>query len=90
VSVLQIFAKVIEAIVHTQLFVYLEANFLLHLAQSGFHPLHNTQDELLKSVDDWHTALDKDEIVGAVLVDLSKAFDSIGQKLLVAKRRLTV
>lgn len=65
--------------------MYLEANFLLHPAQSGFRPLHNAQDVLLKSVDDWCAALDKHEIVGAVLVDLSKAFHSIEYKLLVAK-----
>jgi len=70
--------------------VYLEANFLLHLAQSGFHPIHNTQDVLLKPVDDWRTALDKDEIVGVVLVDLSKTFDSIGHKLLADKLEATV
>ena len=70
---------------HTQLFVYLQDNSLLNSAQSGFHPLHNTQHVLLRSVDDWRAALDRDEIVGTILIDLSKAFDSIDHNLLVAK-----
>ena len=32
---------------------------------------------LVKTVDDWRKALDRDEVVGTVLVDLSKAFDMI-------------
>ena len=53
VSVLPVVTKVFEAIVHTQLFVYLQDNSLLNSAQSGFCPLHNTQHVLLRSVDDW-------------------------------------
>ena len=52
VSVLPVVTKVFEAIVHTQLFVYLLDNYLLNSTQSGFRPLHNTQHVLLRSVDD--------------------------------------
>ncbi len=65
VSVLPIVVKIFEAIVHTQLYAYLEAKSPLHPAQSGFLPLHNTQHVLLKTVDDWRSALDTDEIVGS-------------------------
>ena len=40
---------------------------------------------LLKLVDDWKKALEKRRHVGAVLVDLSKAFDCLPHQLLVAK-----
>ena len=46
---------------------------ILHPAQSGFRPQHTTQDVLGSMVDDWRKAHDK--LVGAIMVDLSKAFD---------------
>ena len=85
VSVLPVVAKVFEAMVHAQLFNYLENNSLLHDAQSGFRPLRNTQDVLIRSVDDWRRALDQDKITGTIMIDLSKAFDSIDHQLLLEK-----
>ncbi len=46
---------------------------------------YNRQDVLLKFVDTWKVALDKDQIYGAVLADLSKAFDCLPYRLTVSK-----
>ena len=75
ISVLPIVAKVFEALVHTQLYSFLESGSLLHPAQSGFRPQRCTDDVLLKTIDDWRIALDQDEMVGTILIDLSKAID---------------
>ena len=40
---------------------------------------------LVSSVEDWRQALDKDTLVGAVMIDLSKAFDSVNHFILCAK-----
>ena len=84
-SILPIVAKVFELMVHRQLYEYLQANSLLHPAQSGFRPLYGIQDVLLESVDDWRQALDRDEVMAAVFIDLSKAFDMIDHGLLLRK-----
>ena len=40
---------------------------------------------MLKATDNWRQALDSNELVGAVFVDLSKAFDSIDHELLLSR-----
>ena len=40
---------------------------------------------LLKSTDDWYSAFDNSEIVGATFVDLRKAFDTVDHSLLCRK-----
>ena len=84
VSVIPVLAKVFET-VHCQLYEYLELHGLLNLAQSGFHPFHNTQAVILKTIDEWKLAMDKGKIVGTVIIDHSKAFNCIDHSLLLAK-----
>ena len=43
---------------------------------------------LLKLVEDWRHALDNKMIAGAILTDLSKAFDSLPHKLLIEKLKV--
>ena len=85
ISILPVVAKVFEKLVHQQLHAYLRKHKILHQAQSGFRPGHTTQDVIVASVDDWRRGLDNNHLVGVVLVDLSKAFDSVNHDLLLCK-----
>ena len=78
-------SKVFESLIYHQLYHNLDSNNLLSSAQFGFRPHHNTQDVLLKSVHDWKMALDRNEFVATVMIDLSKAFDTIDHSLLLNK-----
>ena len=82
VSVLPVVAKVLERIVHHQLYAYLQRFSILHVAQSGLRPQHTTQDVLVSTLDDWRQAVDEDKLVGSIMVDLSKAFDTISHPIL--------
>jgi len=58
---------------------------LLYDRQSGFRENHSCQTALIRLVDDWTSAVDKNEVVGTLLLDLSKAFDLVNHSLLLQK-----
>ena len=59
-------------------------NFLSSLL-CGFRKGYNTQQALLRFLESCKMTLDKGDIAGALLMDLSKAFDCIDHELLIAK-----
>ena len=79
VSMIPVIAKLFESIVHHQLYGYLE-NKILREEQAGFRPNRSTQDVLLRATDDWRKALDLGQLVATVMIDLSKAFDTINHE----------
>ena len=51
----------------------------------GFRKSHGTQDFLATMIAKWKKAVDKEEYISAVFLDLSKALDTINHDLLPAK-----
>ena len=60
-------------------------NTILSDKISAYRKGYSTQHVLLKLTEEWRKHLDNNQIVGAVLMDLSKAFDCIPHELLIAK-----
>ena len=83
VSVLSHVSKIIEKIVYEHINSYMEPRFS-HLL-CGFRKNHNTQHSLLKMLEKWKLVLDKGYNIGAIFMDLSKAFDTLNNDLLLAK-----
>ena len=52
---------------------------------AAFRPGFGCDHVLMRLVEDWRKAVDKGQLVGAMLIDLSKAFDAMPHDLLVAK-----
>ena len=52
---------------------------------SAYRENYSTQQVLIRLLEEWREKLDKNFIVGAVLMDLSKAFDCILHDLIIAK-----
>lgn len=75
ISILPVVSKVYESLVCQQVTSFLAEQVILNGSQSGFRSNHCSQDVLLRVVEDWRYSLDENNIVGAVFVDLRKAFN---------------
>ena len=83
VSVLPTVSKVFERLLHRQMSIFVE-NFLSPY-MFGYRKGFSTQEALLSLIETWKEVLDRMGHGGAVLTDLSKAFDTINYDLLLAK-----
>lgn len=88
ISVLCIVSKILERHVHKHMYSYLMSNNLLHPSQSGFRSNHSCSTALTNMTEKWLSALDKGDLVGIVLVDLKKAFDSVNHQMLLQKLKI--
>ena len=52
---------------------------------SDFRKNYNTQNSLLTMIESWKVRLNNRSKVGVIIMDLSKAFDSLNHELLLAK-----
>ena len=85
ISILPITMKVFEKIVHFQISEFLERNKIISQYQSGFRNGHST-DTAVSFVSDFILEeVAKKNYVGAVLIDLKKAFDTVDHTILLKK-----
>ena len=75
--------KVFERIVQKQLSTHIERFLSPYLC--GYRKGFSTQFALISLIEKWRKYLDNKGYTGAVLMDLSKAFDTINHELLIAK-----
>ena len=85
ISLLPIVSKITERLVHGQLMEYLIKNNKLAVHQSGNRKLHSTETALLYVTDQLLQATDDKKVSIMVLLDMSKAFDSIRHDILLSK-----
>ena len=83
VSILSTISNIFERLIQKQIVGYME-NFLPPYL-CGYRKNFNTQQVLLALIERWKKALDNKGFAGAVLMDLSKAFDTINHDFLVSK-----
>ena len=83
VSLTPILSKVFEKDMYEQILQY-SKKFLSQFV-FGYRAKHNSELCLVVMIEMWKKALDEHKVAGAVLTDLSKAFDCIPHDLLIAK-----
>ena len=85
ISVLNVFSKIAERVVYTQLLKYLEENNMLSKHQYGFRAKRSTNHAVTRLVDDLRINMDKGLATGAIFMDLRKAFDTVHHSCLLTK-----
>ena len=86
VSVLPIISKIFEKLLSKQIIIYIDK--FLSKYQCGFRKGYNVQHCLLAMIEKWKKAVDNGNVFGALLMDLSKAFDCLQHDLIIAKLNL--
>ena len=83
VSLIPVVSKLYERNMYNQINEYIQNHLSPYLF--GFRKGHSTEQCLVIMLEEWKKALDKKDNAGAILTDLSKAFDSLNHELLIAK-----
>src|ERR1043165_1093598 len=77
ISLTSVICKIFESIIKNQLLSYLNTFSLISKHQHGFLSKHSTSTNLLESLNDWTSSLDKIYLVKIIYFDFEKTFDSV-------------
>ena len=83
VSILNIFSIIYEKMLKDQRIPYLDVTLSLFIA--AYRKAYGTQHVLIRTIEERGVKLYNNNIAGAILMDLSKAFDCNPHDLLIAK-----
>ena len=83
ISVLTSTSKLLESFICEQLSEFVSSSMSTNLA--AYRKKYSCNNVLVNCVENWRRAIDNGKSVGCILIDLSKAFDSLPHGLLIAK-----
>ncbi len=82
ISNLPFLSKMLEKVESSQLYSFLEKNYICEDFQSGFRPSHSTETALIRVTNDLFLSSNHGCISLLVFLDLSAAFDTINHNIL--------
>ena len=85
ISLLSNINKIIEKVVHLQLYSFLEKNNCIYDLQFGFRQKHSTNHALISIVQQIQEAMLQNKLAVGVFIDLQKAFDTVNHEILLKK-----
>ena len=85
ISLLNCFEKHFEKLVYIQMMNFIDKHKVLFIYQYGFRRKHSTSLALIDLVDEIKFAIDNNEYALGILLDITKAFDSINHDIPLSK-----
>ncbi len=85
ISILPVISKILERVVHKQLYKYLSDNRILSDAQFGFRKGYSTSSCVISLVATIFNNMSQGLLTGVLFLDLKKAFDTVDHSILLRK-----
>ena len=85
ISLLSIFDKIIEKLMHKRLYHFLEVHKILYENQFGFRRNNSTAHSLIEITEKIKESIDGGKYGCGIFIDLKKAFDTVNHKILLTK-----
>ena len=85
ISLLSIFDKIIEKLMHKRLYNFLEEHNILYCNQFGFRKNNSTSFALLQITEKIKESIDNKKYGCGIFIDLRKAFDTVNHSILLQK-----
>ena len=85
ISLLDCISKIFERQIYNQMIKFIDKHKILYINQFGFRKNYSTTLALIDTVDFIKTALDDNDYVIGIFLDIKKAFDSVNHAILCKK-----
>ena len=85
ISVLPCFSKMLERIMYTRLYNYLQETKILYSKRFRFQRGHSTDYAVIELIEQIYQNFEENKCTLSVFIDLEKAFDTVDHKILLRK-----
>ena len=85
ISLLSVFDKIIEKLMHKRLYKFLEDNQILYENQFGFRKQNSTVHALIQITEQIRQSIENGKYGCGIFIDLRKAFDTVNHDILLKK-----
>jgi hypothetical protein len=85
ISLLSNVSKLLEKLMYSRIYNFLNNSACFHLRQFGFRSNHSTSHALISITEMIRVAVDSGSFACGVFIDLQKAFDTVDHKILIKK-----